>query len=55
MVLEVRKAQSKGSINQAGMFQTDYLAAQGLAQIVQTAAPAATRHGLRRRQPSESR
>jgi hypothetical protein len=28
MVLEVRKAQSKGSINQAGMFQTDYLAAE---------------------------
>ncbi len=28
MVLEVRKGQSKGSINQAGLFQTDYLAAE---------------------------
>jgi hypothetical protein len=28
MVLEVRKAQSKGSINQAGMFQTDLLGAE---------------------------
>jgi hypothetical protein len=28
MVLEVRKGQSKGSINQAGMFQTDLLGAE---------------------------